>query len=157
MKHLILCIAICLVALTASAQSNLQVNAGNSSLNGFLTNMATDFATGKLSANSLKDELKFCFGLSYGDFNLLMSRGYNAGETYLVGMLHDKTGKSVRELIRNRKPGQGWGQLAHQLGIHPSELNKMRVAMKKKWKQKQQVAKTSGSQKGKAKGKAKNK
>jgi len=119
----------------------MQVNTGNKSLDNFLTNMAVDYAAGKITKEALSDELNFCFGISYKDFNMIMKKGYNAGEAYLIGLLHKQSGKPVSLMIRNRKPGQGWGKLAHELGIHPSELNKMRVAMKKEWKAKEKAEK----------------
>lgn len=141
MKRILFSLLFCFFVLSASAQTSTQVNTGDKSLSNFLTNMAVDYAAGKIAKEVLSDELKFCFGMSYKDFNLVMNKGYNAGEAYMIGLLHKRTGKSVDWIIRNRRPGQGWGQLAHQLGIHPSELNKMRVAMKKEWKAKEKAAK----------------
>lgn len=167
MKRALLLLAVFLFAATANAQ---QVEVGDKSLDKFLTGITSDYAAGKIDKDSFKDELKFSFGLSYKDFNLLMNKGYNAGEAYLVGLLHKESGKSITSLIKNRKPGQGWGELAHQLGIPPSELNKMRVAMKKEWKEKEKEKKKEqkekekdnkkekGEEKGdKGKGKGKNK
>jgi len=135
MRRLFLISAICFLALTANAQVSSNVSAGDKNLDGFLTNLAKDYAAGRMNKQSFIDELKFNFGLSSGDFNALMTKGYNAGDAYLLGMLRKRSGKSLEDLIRNRRPGQGWGELAHELGIHPSELNKMRVAMKKQWKE----------------------
>lgn len=153
MKRIVLVIAICLFAISASAQVNTQVNIGDKSLNKYLTSIAADYAAGKIEKLPFMDELNFCFGMAYKDFNMLMSKGYNAGDAYLIGMLGKHTGKSIKEIIKNRKPGQGWGELAHQLGIPPSELNKMRVAMKKEWKEHKKLAKKSPGEKKEKEGK----
>lgn len=154
MKKILLAIAFLFVAVTVNAQ---QVNVGDKSLDKYLATLATDYAAGKIDKEIFKDELKFSFGMSYKDFNLIMNKGYNAGDAYLLGLLHKQSGKSIASLIKNRKPGQGWGELAHQLGIPPSELNKMRVAMKKKWKEEQKKVKKERGEGKKAKGKGKNK
>jgi hypothetical protein len=161
MKRAILIAAIVLVAVAANAQ---QVTVGDKSLDKYLTGVAADYAAGKIAKEVFQDELKFNFGMSYKDFNMLINKGYNAGDAYLLGMLHKQSGKSITSLIKKRKPGQGWGELAHQLGIPPSELNKMRVAMKKEWKEEEKAQKKEHKQKEKAKdegqkakGKGKNK
>ena len=137
MKRIVLVLAFCIVALTAQAQANLQVSTGDKNLDSYLSSVSRDYAAGRLNRDDFKDALRFNCGLSYDDFNSLISKGYNAGDAYTLGLLHKKSGKSIDELVRNRRPGQGWGELAHQLGIPPSELNKMRVAMNKQWKENQ--------------------
>lgn len=133
MKRFIFIVAALMVSAAAYAQGNLAVKVGDAALDAFLSGVANDYAAGRINKNSYDEELKYNFGLSKGDFNMLISKGYNAGDAYLLGMLHRRSGKSIDELIKNRRPGQGWGELAHQLGIPPSELNKMRVAKKKEW------------------------
>jgi len=136
MRRLVMFLLFSLFALTASAQVNLlQVNVGDKNMDDFLTTMATDYAAGKIDRDNFQNEIRDNFGVSSKDVNYLIQKGYNAGDVYLLGMLHKRSSKSIEELIKNRKPGQGWGNLAHQLGIPPSELNKMRVAMKKEAKE----------------------
>lgn len=155
MKRVLLSLLFCFFVFQASAQVNTQVNVGDKSLDNFLTNMAVDYAAGKIAKEVLSDELNFCFGMSYKDFNMVMNKGYNAGDAYLIGLLHKQSGKPVSLIIKKRRPGQGWGQLAHQLGIHPSELNKMRVAMKKEWKAKEKAKKKGNKEKQATKNKGK--
>jgi len=52
-------------------------------------------------------------------------------------------GQTFDSLIKKKSKGIGWGQLAHSLGIHPSELNKARVALKKQNKSSHSVGTVS--------------
>ncbi len=74
------------------------------------------------------------FGFSNSLTNSLRRQGYNDGEIYYLGLLHRQTGRSIEYLLKNKPKGMGWGELAHRLGVHPSALNKARVALKKKEK-----------------------
>lgn len=100
-------------------------------------------------ATSIIYEITSSYNLSQAIVQNLLNKGFNLGEIYYIALLHQSTGKSITEILRMKTlldqqsgqvagshPGRGWGVLAHQLGVHPSTLNKNRVAAKKKHAQK---------------------
>lgn len=121
-------------------------------------------AEGADGAVQVVDEIQTAFNLSSSVIRGLTGQGYSYGEIYYLGLLQKQTGQSLEEIIKQRKPGTGWGDLAHQLGIHPSTLNKRRVSLKKEYKAKKkdaaqdqddQTASTTPGKSGKDKGKGK--
>ncbi len=45
-----------------------------------------------------------------------------------------RSGKQIKELVALRNKGVGWGVLAREAGVKPSDLNKLRVRIAKKGK-----------------------
>lgn len=107
------------------------------------------------------NEISTSFNLTNAYINMLHQQGYSYDQIYYLGLLSKQSGLTVDELVKKKSKGIGWGELAHSLGIHPSELNKARVALKKEEKtKKDNPGKGKGNSKdnpGKGKAKGKNK
>ena len=71
------------------------------------------------------------------------------GEVYFAGLLKQKSGKPLEEILALRSQGLGWGVIAKRLGLHPSVLNKALRDLRKAHKEK------GPHGKGKVKGKGK--
>lgn len=82
-------------------------------------------------AIQIAESMMYYFGFAPSLTDSLRQRGYNYGEIYYLGLLHRRTGRSIDDLLLQNPRGIGWGNLAHRMGVHPSELNRTRVALKK--------------------------
>jgi len=88
-------------------------------------------------ARQVINEIAYSFNLTNVMINSLHQQGYTYSQIYYLGLLSQQSGRSIDSILTTKNSqGIGWGQLAHKLGIHPSVLNKERVALKKKYKNK---------------------
>lgn len=61
----------------------------------------------------------------------LHRRGYTLGEVYYFGLLARQSNRRINDVAALRAQGLGWGVMAQRLKVHPSELNKLRVRLRK--------------------------
>ncbi|MBI2340172.1 MAG: hypothetical protein HYU99_07410 [Deltaproteobacteria bacterium] len=97
-------------------------------------NGLTDKGQTSEGAVEVVSEISETFNIANTVVTALTKKGYTLGEIYYLNLLDQQSEKTLEEIIAARKPGTGWGELAHQLGIHPGDLNKKRVALIKESK-----------------------
>lgn len=108
-------------------------------------------------ARAVRRELTERFRIKEGDINILRKQGYTLGEVYYCSLLAKQSGKGIRDIAALRGQGVGWGVMAKKVGAKPSDINKMRVRIrketaikKKKVERKQERIKVSPTPKMKA-------
>lgn len=82
-------------------------------------------------AKAVRKELTERDRIREGDIQFLIKSGYTLGEVYYSGLLSKQSGKGIREIAALRGQGVGWGMMAKRVGVKPSDLNKLRVRIRK--------------------------
>jgi len=85
-------------------------------------------------ARFVVDEIAYTFGIGESNIYSLHRQGYTYGQIYYLYLLSRQAHRPIDYFIKQKSNGIGWGELAHRLGVHPSVLNKSRVAYNKKFK-----------------------
>ena len=119
--------------LAAEFSASLSIKTGDASLDLALSNINKQAATLGGPAE-IKAELRQTWMLSDKEIVFLSKRGYTLAEIYYMAILAKKTGKNISDIMALHSKGVGWGVLAKRLGVRPSDLNKLRVEMKKQKK-----------------------
>jgi hypothetical protein len=138
MKKLILLSVSIVLALSAVSyavdfKANLSIKTGDASLDLHLRdiNNRASTATG---ADEVRSDLRTNFSLADREILFLSRKGYTLAEISYLALLAKQTGKKINDVAAIHSQGIGWGVLAKRLGVHPSDLNKLRVQQKKQEK-----------------------
>jgi hypothetical protein len=67
--------------------------------------------------------LKETYSLTDEQINSLKAKGLNYPQMFIVASMAQKSGKTLDEVVAMRKDSKmGWGKIAKELGLHPSEI-----------------------------------
>lgn len=100
---------------------------------------ALDKALMEIDKLAVKPEgVKEIMGLLVGKFSVtqkeidsLRKRGYALTGVYYLSLLAKQSGKKVNTVAALHAKGTGWGVLAKKVGVHPGDLNRLRVRLHK--------------------------
>jgi hypothetical protein len=93
-----------------------------------------DIHTRALTADgriAVRSEIKLHFSILDNQIDFLSRRGHTLAEVYYLALLAKRSGKKINDVAALHSKGVGWGVLAKRLGVRPSDLNKLRVQIKK--------------------------
>ena len=82
-------------------------------------------------ARAVRKELTERYRIREGDIEFLRKSGYTLGEVYYCGLLARYSDRGIREIAALRGQGVGWGLMAKRVGAKPSDINKVRVRIRK--------------------------
>ncbi len=82
-------------------------------------------------AKAVRSEMTERYRVREGDMEFLRKRGYTLGEVYYCGLLSKYSGRGIRDIAALRGQGVGWGMMAKRVGAKPSDINKLRVRIRK--------------------------
>ena len=71
------------------------------------------------------------FSITRKEIDSLRKRGYRLTEIYYLSLLAKQSGKKVNSVAALHAKGVGWGVIAKRLGVHPGDLNRLRVRLHK--------------------------
>ena len=71
------------------------------------------------------------YSVTQREINSLRKNGYRLNEVYYLSLLAKQSGKKVNTVAALHAKGAGWGVLAKKVGVHPKDLNRLRVRLHK--------------------------
>jgi len=136
-KLILLSVSIALVLSAVSYgvdfKANLSIKTGDASLDLHLRNVNAKAST-TAGADEIRNDLRTNFSVTDREILFLSRKGYTLAEINYLALLAKQTGKNVNDIAALHSQGVGWGILAKRLGVHPRDLNKLRVQQKKQEK-----------------------
>lgn len=69
------------------------------------------------------------FGINQALINRLVEMGYNYGEIYLMGLLHERAHVPVESLVAFLNKGMSWNEVVGKVGLTPQRINSYRMAL----------------------------
>jgi hypothetical protein len=131
----LLFVASCWAAGTAP---RVKIKTGDASLDMALHDIDKRAAT-KDGVKLVVSEMGLYFSLGENQISVLRRKGFSWSEIYYMALISKQSGKNINDIAALRSQGLGWGVVAKRIGVHPSELNKLRVRLKKEQKEKQRI------------------
>ena len=122
------------VCLAMGTAPEPKIKTGDSSLDRALMDVDKKAATAA-GAKEIENELRQQHAITQREMEFMRERRYTLSEAYYLSLLARQSGRKVRDIAAVHEKGVGWGALAKRVGVRPSDLNKLRVRMRKERKE----------------------
>ena len=122
----------------AGRAPQVKIKTGDSSLDMALHDIDQRASTTD-GANLVMNERGLHFSLGKDQIDVLQKKGHSFSEIYYMALMSKQSGKNINDVAALRSQGLGWGVVAKRVGVHPSDLNKLRVRLKKEQHEREKI------------------
>jgi hypothetical protein len=141
MKKILVFLLLLLLAATcwaAGTAPRVKIKTGDASLDMALHDIDKRAST-KDGAKLVINDIGLHFSLGKNQIDILHRKGFSLAEIYYMALISKQSGKNINDIAALRSQGLGWGVVAKRIGVHPSELNKLRVRLKKEQQEREKI------------------